>query len=354
MFTPQVVKAPTSADVALAAGVSRATVSFVLNDKPNSRVSDDTRHRVLEAARLLGYTPNTAARSLASGEAVAGLLVASPASDHGATLARALDLLLARTVDDGTDALRHADVSASGAEAAQLWAKLRPEAVLAEAARCDEAATEVLRLAGVRALIVHGVEPVAYAPSLVVPQRPFGRVAAEHLLALGHRRLAFLAPVSAATAETAREREAGAREAVDAAGGTLTVVPAAASAATLRDWAHGWRYDRDAPTAVIAYDDGIAMAAIRALADAGLRVPDDVSVVGADDHPAGADFLPRLTTAAFDAEALAAELLDAYTRMRAGERVERLDAPPVRLIARESAVRAEDPAPDPERAAPAR
>ncbi len=47
MFTPQVVKAPTSADVALAAGVSRATVSFVLNDKPNSRVSDDTRHRVL-------------------------------------------------------------------------------------------------------------------------------------------------------------------------------------------------------------------------------------------------------------------------------------------------------------------
>ena len=88
MFTPHVVKAPTSADVALAAGVSRATVSFVLNDKPNSRVSDDTRHRVLEAARLLGYTPNTAARSLASGEAVSGLLFAASSHDSGASIER--------------------------------------------------------------------------------------------------------------------------------------------------------------------------------------------------------------------------------------------------------------------------
>ena len=162
MFTPQVVKAPTSADVALAAGVSRATVSFVLNDKPNARVSDDTRHRVLEAARLLGYTPNTAARSLASGEAVAGFVLASSAADHGATVERAFDLLLERTVDDGTDAVRHADTATSGAEAGQLWAKLRPEAVLAEAGRCDEAATEVLRLAGVRA---RGIIWGAYAAS---------------------------------------------------------------------------------------------------------------------------------------------------------------------------------------------
>ncbi|UAJ79202.1 LacI family DNA-binding transcriptional regulator [Leifsonia sp. ZF2019] len=334
MFTPQVVKAPTSADVALAAGVSRATVSFVLNDKPNSRVSDDTRHRVLEAARLLGYTPNTAARSLASGEAVAGLLVASSAVDHGANVERTLELLLARTVDDGTDALRHADVSTTGAEAAQLWAKLRPEAVLAEADRCDAEATEVLRLAGVRALIVHGREPVGYAPTLVIPQRPFGRVAVEHLLGLGHREIAFLMPT--ASSAMADERLAGAQEAAAAARVRLTITHAASSAETVRDWAHGLRYAGAAPTAVVAAHDGLAIAAIRALTDAGLRVPDDLSVIGADDHPASADFIPRLTTIAFDADELAGDLVEAYTTMRAGGRVERVDAPAIRVRARES------------------
>ncbi|GAA1441437.1 LacI family DNA-binding transcriptional regulator [Leifsonia poae] len=336
MFTPQVVKAPTSTDVALAAGVSRATVSFVLNDKPNSRVSEDTRHRVLEAARLLGYTPNNAARSLASGEAVAGFLLSASRQDYGSTLGRTFDALLARTTDDGTDALRHTDTEQAGAEAAQLWAKLRPEAVLAESSRCDAEATELLRLAGVRALIVHGAVAVDYAPSLVVPQQPFGRIAVEHLAALGHTRVAFLTPTDPAAADTARERLAGARTAADAAGITLTVSPAAASSASLRDWAHAWRYDPHAPTAAVAYDDRIAMAAVRALADAGIRVPRDVSVIGADDHPAGADFIPRLTTVTFAADLLADHLLDAYTQMRAGTRVERVDAPAITLVARES------------------
>lgn len=336
MFTPHVVKAPTSADVALAAGVSRATVSFVLNDKPNSRVSDDTRNRVLEAARLLGYTPNTAARSLASGEAVSGLLFTASSRDSGATLERTFAALLARTIDDGVDALRHVESDLTGAEAAQLWARLRPEAVLAEAARCDAEATELLRLAGVRALIVHGQEPVGYAPTLVVPQHPFGEAAVGHLTALGHERIVFLVPTDPATTATASARLAGAQDAAARAGATLTVAHAGASAGSLRDWARAWRYDAEHPTAVAAYDDRLAMAAVRALADAGIRVPDDVSVIGADDHPAAAEYIPRLSTVAFDADALAATLHDAYTRMRSGERVERIDAPPVRVIARES------------------
>ncbi|WP_431278592.1 LacI family DNA-binding transcriptional regulator [Leifsonia poae] len=336
MFTPQVVKAPTSTDVALAAGVSRATVSFVLNDKPNSRVSDDTRHRVLEAARLLGYTPNTAARSLASGEAVAGLLLAATRRDYGASVARAFDALLDHAIDDGTDALLHADSEQSGVAAAQLWAKLRPEAVLAESSRCDAEATELLRLAGVRALIVHGSEPVDYAPSLVVPQQPFGRVAVEHLASVGHRRVLFIAPTAPEATETGRERLLGAQDAAREAGIHLTVSHAGATSASLRDWAHAWRYDPAAPTGVVAYDDRLAMAAIRALGDARLRVPDDVSVIGADDHPAAADYMPRLTTTTFAADTLAESLLDAYTGMRAGNRIERLDAPPVTLIPRES------------------
>lgn len=138
----------------------------------------------------------------------------------------------------------------------------------------------------------------------------------------------------------------GAWEAADRQRVRLDVTCAAASARTLRDWAHGLRYDPATPTAVAvaasaaAADGGLAMAAIRALADAGLRAPADLSVVGADDHPGGDDFVPRLSTVTFDAEALATNLLEVYSRMRSGERVERLMVPPVRLVARESSAAA--------------
>ncbi|ERK71498.1 hypothetical protein N136_02149, partial [Leifsonia aquatica ATCC 14665] len=105
---------------------------------------------------------------------------------------------------------------------------------------------------------------------------------------------------------------------------------------TLRDWTRGLRYDEQAPTGVVAAHDGLAIAAMRALTDAGLRVPDDLSVIGADDHAASADFIPRLSTVAFDADELAADLVEAYATMRSGGRVERVDAPPVRVRARES------------------
>ncbi|MGO4275713.1 substrate-binding domain-containing protein, partial [Paenibacillus sp. TAF58] len=249
------------------------------------------------------------------------------------------------TADDGTDAVWYRDREQAGAEAAQVWAKYRPEAVLAEAERCDETATEVLRLAGVRALVVYGSASVDYAPSLAVPQEPFGRLAAEHLLGLGHRRLAFLLPTAEKALVTARERLRGAADAVSGAGAggaTLSVVSAGATAASLRDWAHGWRFDPAPPTGIIASDDRLAMAAIRALADAGVRVPEDASVIGADDHPAAAEFIPRLTTVAFSSDALAESVLDAFSRMRAGNRVDRVRSPELAVIRRESTA----PAPD--------
>lgn len=339
MFTPQVVKSPTSSDVALAAGVSRATVSFVLNDKPNSRVSDDTRHRVLEAARLLGYTPNSAARSLATGEAATGFLAPSAQRDYGASARRAFEVVLNETANDGTDAITHGESELSGADAALAWAKYRPASVLVESERCDVTAMEMLRLAGVRALIVYGGTPVSYAPSLLIPQATFGRVAAEHLLALGHRRLAYLMPTAQNALTTATERLSGVESVVRASGAHFEVVNAGATSTSLRDWAHAWRFEPDAPTGIIAYDDRHAMAAIRALADAGLRVPDDVSVVGADDDPIGADYFPRLSTVSFSSTLLADAVLDAFAQMLSGVRIEHVPLPEIALTARESSAR---------------
>ncbi len=82
------------------------------------------------------------------------------------------------------------------------------------------------------------------------------------------------------------------------------------------------------------------MAAIRALADAGVHVPSDVSVVGADNHAAGAEFIPRLTTVAFSSQQLADDLLEAFARMRSGTRVDRVRSPELVVLARESTAEA--------------
>ncbi|WP_308466954.1 LacI family DNA-binding transcriptional regulator [Rathayibacter soli] len=335
MFTPQVVKPPTSNDVALAAGVSRATVSFVLNDKPNARISDDTRHRVLEAAHRLSYRPNVTAQSLAS-SSVSGLLVAPPRTDLGSALARTLELVIAAAVDDGSAVLRDGDTYSSGADAAMSWTRIRPESVLASADRCDASATSVLRLAGVRALLVYGDAPVDYAPSLVLAQEAYGALAAEHLVRLGHGVLCYLLPAAQELDSLSAARFRGADAVARAAGARLKAVRASATSTSLRDWAHGWRYDVQAPTAVIAYDDRHAAAAVRALTDAGVHVPADVSVIGAGDDPIASEYCPRLSSVTFSPALLAASIGDAFTAMTAGERVELVPTPAMHLYERES------------------
>ena len=86
------VKRITSSDVARAAGVSRATVSFVLNDKPGMRITEETRRRVLEAARELDYRPHASARSLAAGRSDV-VLLAIPDLPIGAGISRFVEEL---------------------------------------------------------------------------------------------------------------------------------------------------------------------------------------------------------------------------------------------------------------------
>jgi DNA-binding LacI/PurR family transcriptional regulator len=335
MFTPQLVKPPTSQDVASAAGVSRATVSFVLNDKPNARIPEETRKRVLDAAQRLGYTPNATARSLAT-SAVSGWLLVPPAVQSGWPVYDVLMRVAELGAEDGVDVLADVVRGTTGAEAARTWSRYRPQCVLAAADRCDEEATAALRYAGVQALLVYGQEPCDYAPCLVLPEAEYGRRAALRLCGLGHRRIDHVVPAGPEQDHAVRLRTGSARAVADEAGAQIRTVRAAASSASLRDWAHALSFERDRPTAVIAHDDRFAMAVIRALADAGLRCPQDVSVIGANDHVAASEFLPRLTTIAFDSEALASAIIDAFRTMLTGTRVERVTTPDLHVIERES------------------
>jgi DNA-binding LacI/PurR family transcriptional regulator len=260
--------------IAEALGISRTSVSNAYN-RPD-QLAPELRSRILGKADELGYAgPDPAARRLRSGRSdTVGLLL-------GGGLARAFDdpaaVLLLRGI-------------ARAVEAAGLALLLVPEhgagvrdAVVAALGVCSLPAKHP----GVQAALERRLPLVVVdQPRLPghayvgIDERGGARRAAEHLLALGHRRFAVVCEPQAH-----RERLAGYRRALDAAGADWArqELPAALAA-------------EPRPTAVLAATDRLALAALEAARDAGLRVPEDLSVIGFDDVPGAARSLPALTT----------------------------------------------------------
>ena len=165
---------PTSADVARLAGVSRATVSYVLNNTDAVRISEPTRRRVREAAKELGYVPHAAARTLRAGHS---RMVLMP------TLPVPAGPLYSQFVHDFQGAMSRLDYTVvqygasglSGDDAARAWAELRPVAVLVPGTGIGPEGVAILKRSGARAVVTLGPE------ALIGPQRI--------LLSLDDRRL---------------------------------------------------------------------------------------------------------------------------------------------------------------------
>ncbi|WP_217251083.1 LacI family DNA-binding transcriptional regulator [Streptomyces sp. AC602_WCS936] len=290
---------PTSGDVARAAGVSRATVSYVLNDTEGGRVSEATRHRVREAARQLGYVPHAVARALRAGRSGIVLLTA-PAVTVGPLFAQAYADLQQALAELGHTAVLYGPTGARGAGAGRRWAELRPDAVLSLMDdSMDEDAVAVLHKAGVEVVLSAGPVPVPGAHALVTDQEQVGFRAVEHLGAAGRRTLGVLVPADASLRAFAESRLAGAERAARAQG-AVTVVRQ--ELAMDEDAARGWaqRCAEAGTDGLFAYNDEYAALAVRALQDTGRRVPEDVAVVGADDLLIGRLLRPRLTTVRMD------------------------------------------------------
>jgi LacI family transcriptional regulator len=288
---------PTSADVASRAGVSRTTVSFVLNERDAS-IPETTRRRVLDAARELGYHPDHSARGLAGGRSQTLALVLRQSAEQVAG-----DALLA-------DVLRGLATAARSASHRVLVESLAPgESTYGEIVRSGRADGVVVsgplfddpELADLVAdgfpIVIQGHVPGSPAPSVDVDNTASARLAVDHLLELGHRRIACITNARLAYTAAA-DRLAGYRESLAMAG-----VPADPGLVEegLYDAASGHRamtriLERGRPDAVFAASDVVALGAIGALREAGLRVPDDVSVVGFDDIPLAAYFDPPLTS----------------------------------------------------------
>ncbi len=300
---------PTVEDVARRAGVSLMTVSRVVNGAP--KVAPGTRARVQEAIDALGFVPNRAARSLRSRRshwiAVLGRTPQASARPDGYSYLAELQAgVIGRCRQDSyhvafDSVMPDGDAIAAARELAQ---RLAPDgAILIPPLSDDAALLEELRVLGLPVVRIAPSERGSdAAPCVLMDDRAAAMEMTEYLLRLGHRRIGFIQghPDHAASAQ----RLAGFRAALkahrltpqkgDVAAGLFTAESGEAAARALL--ARGAASPSGPYTALFASNDDMAAGCLAVAHEQGLRVPEDLSVVGFDDTYVAAMLYPPLTT----------------------------------------------------------
>ncbi|HEY8456534.1 MAG TPA: LacI family DNA-binding transcriptional regulator [Actinopolymorphaceae bacterium] len=276
--------APTIYDIAREAGVSVATVSRVLNTP--GRVAPATREKVLRVIELRGFVPKADAVSRAR-RGVGRIGVLGPFSSHEAARRRLSGMLRAAAPDLEVAVY---DQESAAVSPDPLLATLpvtgHLDGLIVVSQPLEPATAARLRERGAPTLLLD--TEAGHLPSVVVDDEAGGRLVASHLAELGHRRLGFLGEAQRASGRESpsSRRLAGFRAGLVKYG--LRLRPTAVREASPRGRqaiAEAILLLRSAnrPTAVFAADDLLAVAVMRAAAGLGLRVPDDLSVVGYDD-----------------------------------------------------------------------
>ncbi|MFD5625272.1 MULTISPECIES: LacI family DNA-binding transcriptional regulator [unclassified Streptomyces] len=284
---------PTSADVARLAGVSRATVSYVLNNTSAVRISEPTRRRVHEAAKELGYVPHAAARSLRAGHSRM-VLMPAPSVPVGPLYGQFLSEFQWALGRLDYTVVQHGSTGLHGDEAARAWAELRPVAVLVPGSRLGPEGVAVLKRSGARAVVTMGPERIEGAHALLMDHERVGHCAGAHLVARGRRRIGVVVPRESGLDIFSGPRLEGVRRALHGTAATVTELPLAYEEQAAALLAARWR--SLGLDAVFAYNDEYAMLLTRALQDEGIAVPDETAVIGADDLMLGRLLRPRLST----------------------------------------------------------
>ena len=329
--SPPPQKAASIRDVARVAGVSYQTVSRVLNDHPSIRPS--TRQRVLDAVDQLDFHPNRAARILATSRSqTIGVVAAAQGAHYGPTSIISAFENAAR--DHGYTTLLASPRGLDPASLHEAVLHLVHQGVDGIAALAPEAkSAEAIMVTRTRIPIVLLQSDHLQDAGLSVDNVLGARLAADHLVALGHRRLAMLTgPLSWTEAQARRN---GIDESVGDARAELTCIVEG-------DWSaeSGYlafrRIHESRPTAVFCSNDQMALGMIHAASEAGVHVPADLSVVGFDDVPEAAHYLPPITTIRQDFEELGRRAVSVLVGRLRGEDTH-FDAPVTpKLIVRAS------------------
>jgi DNA-binding LacI/PurR family transcriptional regulator len=295
---------PTSGDVAIAAGVSRATVSYVLNRTAGHKISPETRQRVLDAAASLNYQPSAAARTLRSGRSDV-VLCLLPNLPIGSEVGRWLEQQSAALAEHGMTFLAHPRPDTDGT-VATLLRSVTPAVVLTFE-RLDRQDRAAMRAAGVAEIELVTSRGKAPRGAVIIPDEHLGRVQVEHLLSKGCRRLGYALPPDERMHQFAWPRYDGARKACVEHGVDEPVLQAVPlEPAQAADAVERWG---SAVAGICAYNDEVALAVMSGARRLARRVPEDLAVIGVGDTPAGRLVSPTLTTVRMDLQAATERLI---------------------------------------------
>lgn len=323
-------KRPTSADVAARAGVSRATVSYVLNNSPKQTIPQATQDRVRAAAEELGYTPHAAAQALRRGESDLILMVVDDLP-YGANMSE-----LVNHATHGIAAMGKSLMTwtrGQGQTLAEVIRHLQPCLVLSPMPLVEGEQTAL------EAAHVPWVKPL-FALDAIEPGLNPATAQIRHLAERGHRRLAYvntnearLMPVFGAP------REAGAVAACAELGlepleVTRIESPTEDALPKLSDLLRDWH--TAGVTGIACYNDIYAGFVLRAARDAGFDVPDDLSVIGVDDEDMSAFLTPPLTSVVMDVTGFTEELLQRARGVLHGRLEDVVPAAPLTVVERAS------------------
>lgn len=324
-------KRVTSADVARLSGVSRATVSYVLNNTPSQTISPKTRERVLDAARVLGYVPSSVGLALAKGrtDIVVLDLGSLPLSEYQVgRFASAFSRHLERA---GATVVVHLSDGGDTDGLLRLVRATQPFAVVSFHTALGTIDRQ-LRNAGVQLIRGIDFDSVRTEHDWMTEA---ARLQLRHLRERGHRSLAFAHPVRPELMAMSEQKFAITHE--EARGMGMTIASSFSLGADRDETSRTvgrWREANADTTAVICYNDDVALAVIGSLADNETAVPDEVAVIGTDDIPNAQYAVPPLSTLRADGATGAAHL--AYGLLRAmGQDVEPAAVPHLfRLVVR--------------------
>lgn len=317
-------------DVAREAGVSRTTVSFVVNNTPGKSITESTRQRVLNAAARLGYMPNEHARRLAMVRTMTIALVVchSHFVYSDAFITRALEGM-SQAANRARARLVVLPVSLRQTSYLELARRSGASGIVLINTHAGDEALRDLAEAGFPTVSMDYLEDIGVDQVYVDNEGASARAVA-HLVGLGHRRIALIAH-AAPVFSTSRMRLAGYRDALTQAG-----IPYDQSIVRHADFSEQSGFDEmrwlldNAPevTAVFAGNDVVAYGAMQAILQEGLRIPEDVSLVGFDDDYMSRFLNPPLTTMALPAAGHGAAAVDALIERIRGTR----QPPPVRHV----------------------
>jgi DNA-binding LacI/PurR family transcriptional regulator len=302
----------TMKEVASRAGVSTATVSRVLNN--THYISDETRQRVLKAVGELNYYKNVHAKRLSTGQSdLFGLVISEIANPffseiirgfQGAAWDRGYEVLLCNT--------EYSRVRTQTVIGKLVQSDVRGVAIVTSS--IDNTATHELVAAGIGAVFCNLCDPARLISNITINYQRGVLQAIEHIVALGHRRVAVLAgpETNRTAANIKRVLLSGLkRKGIYASSVTSADYRIDAGASAV----HSVLAGAILPTAIFCGSDLIAMGAMNALEEAGFRIPEDISIIGIDDIPFAQLARPPLTTIRVPREQLGTIAFQALDKM---------------------------------------